>query len=108
MDLFEDNLDRVERRLSQRRCRGRGFLPRLVAPGDHVLQFGEGVTLFTTEIHPTGDGYDFTELLVGRFAFIGGSSGRGQDPRTTDGSVAASSLGLAKSSDRGAGGRACG
>ena len=23
---------------------------------------GEGVTLFTTEIHPTDDGYDFTEL----------------------------------------------
>jgi len=22
----------------------------------------EGVTLFTTEIHPTGDGYDFSEL----------------------------------------------
>ena len=24
--------------------------------------FGAGVTLFTTEIHPTDDGYDFTEL----------------------------------------------
>ena len=23
---------------------------------------GEAVTLFTTEIHPTDDGYDFTEL----------------------------------------------
>ena len=23
---------------------------------------GEGVTLFTTEIHPTEDGYDFGEL----------------------------------------------
>jgi hypothetical protein len=29
----------------------------------------EGVTLFTTEIHPTNDGYDFSELkqmLAGR------------------------------------------
>jgi hypothetical protein len=23
---------------------------------------GEGVTLFTTEVHPTSDGYDFAEL----------------------------------------------
>jgi alkanesulfonate monooxygenase SsuD/methylene tetrahydromethanopterin reductase-like flavin-dependent oxidoreductase (luciferase family) len=38
--------------------RAQGWLPG--TDGDALA--AEGVTLFTTEIHPTDDGYDFTQL----------------------------------------------
>jgi probable F420-dependent oxidoreductase len=38
--------------------RAQGWLPG--TDGDALVD--EGVTLFTTEVHPTEDGYDFTEL----------------------------------------------
>ena len=43
--------------------RGKSSVPSIGPDAKMAMRsFSEGVTLFTTEIHPTEDGYDFSEL----------------------------------------------
>jgi probable F420-dependent oxidoreductase len=64
MDLFAEGLQRVEARFRQ--LRDEALIERAIAwPGDRASAddyAGEGVTLFTTEIHPTDQGHDLSPL----------------------------------------------
>lgn len=61
MDLFEENLTRVENRLAQLIPPPVRKIPILIG-GMWVRRTLPTVALFATEIHPTEAGYDFTDL----------------------------------------------